>query len=816
MAAAPPQPVRPQSLAGGVCLSSGGLRCGCAGLRPAFPARLRLVALAIAAILFFVAACAGEQTRHAGASEDASILLITADTLRADHVGAYGSQVRTPAIDGLARDGVLFENAITPAVMTLPSHASILTGTYPPTHGIRDNGDYRLAASALTLAEVLRARGFRTGAVVSSFVLDSMFGLEQGFDVYDDALPLRRPNETFFPERHAFAVTDSALRFIEGAGQARFFLWAHYFDPHFPYVAPEAFSAQYPKSGYAAEVAYLDAELGRLLAGLRARGLMEKTLVVFVADHGEGLSDHGEESHGVFLYDETARVPLIVSFPPRLPAGRKVKGVVRTVDIMPTILDLAGIALPEVAEPAQGISLQPLIDGKGESDAGPAYSEAMVPLLMYGWSPLTFIRDSRYKYIQAPRPELYDLLADPGETKNLVAARTDVAADFRARLEALKKDVTRSATAAETLSPDPEVEAKLRSLGYVSGGSRPAPAPTTAGAADLADPKDMVETLDRINRIYASFGGGEFDEVVQEARSILAANPDNASVRYYLAGALVSLGRHDEALREFDALIARSPRDTEALSNKGWCLINMERYEEAAAVFEQVLKLNPSHVHARASLGNIAFVRGNYDEAQRIYEDVLKREPDYLPSILTLAKMHTSARRSDEAAALYERAVTIDPSNVDAWMSLAWLRLERGKNAEALAILDRATARVARDPRIQGARGDVLMGMGRIEEARAAYQAGTGLDEHYASGWYGLGLIELRQGDPAKAVELLRRAVELSPRNVPWHETLGHALARAGQPAAATREFELFLSSGQVPPQKRAEILKAIESLKAR
>ena len=769
---------------------------------------------AIAATLFFVAACAGEQTRHAAGPEDASILLITADTLRADHVGAYGSQVRTPAIDALARDGVLFENAITPAVMTLPSHASILTGTYPPTHGIRDNGDYRLAASALTLAEVLRARGFRTGAVVSSFVLDSMFGLEQGFDVYDDALPLRRPNETFFPERHAFAVTDSALRFIEGAGQTRFFLWAHYFDPHFPYVAPEAFAAQYPKSGYAAEVAYLDAELGRLLAGLRSRGLMEKTLVVFVADHGEGLSDHGEESHGVFLYDETARVPMIVSFPPRLPAGRKVKGVVRTVDIMPTILDLAGIALPERAEPAQGISLRPLIDGKGESDAGPAYSEAMVPLLMYGWSPLTFIRDSRYKYIQAPRPELYDLLADPGETKNLVAAQAAVAADFRARLEALKKDVTRSATAAETLSPDPEVEAKLRSLGYVSGGSRPAP--TSVGTADLADPKDMVETLDRINRIYASFGGGEFDEVVQEARSILAANPDNASVRYYLAGALVSLGQHAEALREFDALIARSPRDTEALSNKGWCLINMERYDEAAAVFEQVLKLNPSHVHARASLGNIAFVRGNYDEAQRIYEDVLEREPDYLPSILTLAKMHTSARRSDAAAALYERAVTIDPSNGDAWMSLAWLSLERGRHAEALAILDRAKAQVAQDPRIQGARGDVLIGMGRIEEARAAYQAGVGLDERYASGWYGLGLIELRQGDPAKAVELLRRAVDLNPRNVSWHETLGHALARAGQPAAAAREFELFLSSGQVPPQKRAELMKAIEQLRGK
>ncbi len=776
----------------------------------------RIAALALSLCTFSLFSCrGGDGGAPDGAASDASVLLITADTLRSDHVGAYGSQVRTPAIDALARAGVLFENAITPAVMTLPSHASILTGTYPPTHGIRDNGDYRLAASALTLAEVLRARGFRTGAVVSSFVLDSMFGLEQGFDVYDDALPLRRPNETFFPERPARVVTDSALRFIESTGQARFFLWAHYFDPHFPYVAPDPHRGEYPQSGYAAEVAYLDAELGRLLAGLRAKGLMEKTLVVFVADHGEGLSDHGEESHGVFLYEETSRVPLIVSLPRRLPSVRRVKGVVRTVDSMPTILDFAGIDPEADAESAQGTSLRPLIDGGGEGNEGlTAYSEAMVPLLMYGWSPLTSIRDSRYKYIQAPRPELYDLLADPRETKNLIATDAAIAGDYRERLEMLKAEIARPATAAETLSPDPEVEAKLRSLGYVSGGSRPA-VPTT-GAADLADPKDMVAALDRINRIYASFGEGRFDAVVQEARSILAQNPDNASVRYYLAGALVSLGRHEEALREFDALIARSPRDTEALSNKGWCLINMERYDEAIATFEHVLKLNPNHVHARASLGNIAFVRGNYAEAQRIYEQVLKSEPDYLPSILTLAKMHASAHRSDEAAALYERAVTVDPANVDAWMSLAWQRLEKGNHAEALAILDRAKTHVARDPRIQGARGDVLLGLGRIEEARAAYQAGVQLEVRYPSGWYRLGNKELRQGDPAKAAELLRRAVDLNPRNIGWHETLGHALARAGQPAAAAREFELFLSSGQVPPQKREQIRKEIEKLRRR
>ena len=778
-----------------------------AGLGPALPAvRLPLV-LAIAAAAFFVAACAGEQAT----APDASVLLITADTLRADHVGAYGAQVRTPAIDALAHDGVLFENAITPAVMTLPSHTSILTGTYPPSHGIRDNGDYRLADSALTLAEVLRERGWRTGAVVSSFVLDSMFGLEQGFDSYDDALPPRRPNETFFPERPARAVTDSALRFIEGAGQGRFFLWAHYFDPHFPYMAPESFRSQYPKSGYAAEIAYLDSEVGRLIAGLRAKGLMEKTLVVFVADHGEGLSDHGEESHGVFLYEEVSRVPLIVSLPSLLPAARHVKEIARTVDILPTVLDLLGIDAREAAASAQGSSLRPLIDGAGEPRE--AYSEAMVPLLMYGWSPLTSLRDARYKYIEAPRPELYDIATDPGETRNILADHPDIARDYRERLETLKGEVTRSQTAAETLSPDPEVEAKLRSLGYASGSARPAPA---AGTTGLADPKDMVPMLDRINRLYAAYGGGEFDAVVQEARSILAENGDNASVRYYLAGALVSLGRHEEALKEFDALLARSPRDTEALSNKGWCLTNMQRYDEAAATFNHVLELNPNHIHARASLANLAFVRGDYAEAQRLYEDLLKREPDYLPSILTLAKMHASAKRNGEAAVLYERAVKIDPSNVEAWMSLAYLSLEQGKNEEALGVMERAQASAPESARLQGARGDVLMSLGRIEEARAAYQAGVRLDQRYPSGWFGLGLIELTHGDPAKAIEPLRRAVELNPRNLSWHEALGSALARSGRHADAARELELVLAHGNLPPAKKAELTKVVEELRRR
>ncbi|HET6373458.1 MAG TPA: sulfatase, partial [Candidatus Polarisedimenticolia bacterium] len=273
--------------------------------------------------------------RFHGATGDANVLLISIDTLRADHLAAYGYRgIATPTLDGLAQQGVLFENAITPAVMTLPAHATLLTGLHPPTHGIRNNGDFRLNPNVLTLAEVLKARGLRTGAVVGSFVLDSMFGLNQGFESYDDSLPTRVPNEAFLAERPARAVTDAALRFVKTVNGARFFLWVHYFDPHHPYTPPQQFRDQYPRRGYDAEIAYVDSEIGRLLAGLPAAGVTGKTLVVVTADHGEGLQDHGEQTHGIFLYEETTHVPLIISLPPDIPSGRRVKGTVRTADIM--------------------------------------------------------------------------------------------------------------------------------------------------------------------------------------------------------------------------------------------------------------------------------------------------------------------------------------------------------------------------------------------------------------------------------------------------------------------------------------------------
>jgi arylsulfatase A-like enzyme/Tfp pilus assembly protein PilF len=747
--------------------------------------------------------------RFRGATGDANVLLITIDTLRADHLGAYGYRpIKTPTIDALAGEGVLFENAVTPAVMTLPSHATILTGLYPPTHGIRDNGDYRLNSEVLTLAEVLKSRGLRTGAVVGSFVLDSMFNLGQGFETYDDALPGNQLNEAFLAQRPARAVTDAALRFLDGAKDARFFLWVHYYDPHHPYTAPSPFREQYARRGYDAEIAYVDAEIGRLLAALTDRGLKSRTLIVLTADHGEGLNDHGEQSHGIFLYEEEIRVPLVVSLPPHVPSGVRVRQTVRTVDIMPTILELIRIDPLEAAHAVQGRSLWPLMADPDPAQPGePAYSEAMAPLLQYGWSPIFSIRDERWKYVEAPRPELYDLAADAKEKNNLALLRPELAAQYKQRLEKLRQDVTRPGTEAEDITLDPEAQARLRSLGYTAGGG----AKGSAGPGGHPDPKDMVPMLARINSVYISFGSGQHEAAVREARGILAEDPSNSSVRYYMAGALTQLARYPEALEEYRKLLNRSPKDTAVMSNMGWCLLNMERFDEAAAQFRRVLEIYPEHIHALASLGSIAFIKGEFGEATSLYKQVLRLEPNYMLAIKALAGIAEGAGNLDDAVVLYAHGTEVDPDNPDLWMDLGWVRFRQGKHEEALQALEHARRIAPQAAQISLAIGDVQTAAGRLDEAQASYMRGLQADPRAAPGYYGLGLIELRRGDPAKAIELLKRALTLAPDKLAWREDLAHALARSGQYAAAAAELRQYLASGQVPPEKRDALQQQIE-----
>jgi len=451
-------------------------------------------------------------------------VLITVDTLRADRVGAYGwGRARTPAMDALAARGVRFTRAFAPAPITLPSHASLLTGLYPPGHGSRHNG-VAVRGDVPTLAERLRAAGWATGAFVAAFPLDRRFGLARGFQEYGDRTA-RADDGRPLNERPGRAVVDEALAWLARAGAGRVFLWMHLFEPHAPYVPDPArgpAGASLPADvRYDDEVAAADVQVGRLLSGLGARAT--SAVVALAGDHGEAFGEHGEVSHSVFLYDTTLRVPLVIAAPGVPPSVVDVAA--SLVDIAPTFLQLAGA--PPM--PAEGISLVPALHA-GIPAPRDLYAETYAPLMDFGWSPLRSIRSGTLKFIEAPTPELFDLDADPGENRNQAAARASDAAGLAGRLRAFTE---RSAAAAE-MPQDGETRRRLAALGYVSSGRTP----TAEGARP--DPKDRS---DLAARLALAFSGDLAGEALREALTRLASDDQgNAQVRVRLGYALVEAG----------------------------------------------------------------------------------------------------------------------------------------------------------------------------------------------------------------------------------------------------------------------------------
>jgi arylsulfatase A-like enzyme len=424
---------------------------------------------------------------------DLNILLITLDTTRADHLGAYGFQsIATPNLDRLARDGVLFEQTETVAPLTLPAHASLLTGRFPPAHGVRDNAGFALDTRETTLADLLRTRGYRTGAFVASSVLASGRGLSRGFDVYRDVIAPPAPRG--IPggvRRPANEVTDEALKWIAGVATSRFFAWVHFYDAHRPYDVPEPYHTQYVGRPYDGAIAFMDGEIGRLLAFLQQRGLLTNTIVVAVGDHGESLGDHGEASHAVFVYESVTRVPFIVRAPFTPLRGRIVDDVTRSIDVMPTLLDLLGVRSPATVE---GTSLVPLMNGTARRLNLEAYAESLYPRYRYGWSELHALRAGRFKVIAAPRPELYDLQTDPFEEHNEYDARRALGEQMIARLRELERRSGGSAAGGHApVAVDSETALRLAALGYVS---RSGSARKADEARALADPKDQIGLLD--------------------------------------------------------------------------------------------------------------------------------------------------------------------------------------------------------------------------------------------------------------------------------------------------------------------------------
>ncbi len=717
-----------------------------------------------------------------GGSHRPNLLLVTFDTTRWDHMGyASGRRGLTPMLDAMARRGTWFSDAVTVAPLTLVSHTSILTGLYPPHHGVRDNGLYSVPARDVTLAERLHDAGYATHAVVSAFVLDSQFGLDQGFDGYDDDLsggPQRI--EFMFKEIPAARTAVKAVRWLE---QERprdrpFFLWVHFFDPHANYDPPADVAKLFPDDPYSGEIHYADRELGRVFKSLDDAGLLASTIVAFAADHGDSLGEHGERTHGIFVYDATLHVPMLLAGP-GVPAGRRVDALARTVDLAPTLLELLG--LPP-GEGLDGRSLVPLWEGR-ERDDRTAYLEALTPELNFGWAPLRALRTSRFKVIDAPRPEAYDLGSDPAESQNLAvdgAALPPAAGELADRLARAAAADPFARGEQQPGDVPAETRQKLAALGYVGGGARP-----TRPDAERADPKDRIDVWNHFEAAQSLIRAGEFQAAADRLEALLGGDPENVMARLSYAGALVRLGRRDEALAQYrqtivldpgrdnaylgaarllekrgdfdearglvEHVLAMVPKDPDGYTAMGDLLLEQEKYEEAEGWFRRALEVDPNSMLAASGLGNCLNRAGRYQEAARVLRTAYDRDPTDPAVTYNLGVVAERLGEDEAALKLYRHAVELDPKSSMAWNNLGSLLGRRGHDREALAAVVRA------------------------HEA----------DPDNVEATYNLGSLLTRQGRDAEALPLLEAALAARPGLTVAAVTRARALTRLGRRAEA-------------------------------
>jgi len=642
------------------------------------PAVSRRRAAARAVLLLFcsvVGGCGRQGVR--GSLSGDNVLLITLDTTRADRLGCYGySRAVTPALDALARRGTLFENALAQVPMTLPSHATLLTGRYPRELGIRLNEQAALAPDLPTLASVFKGQGYRTGAFVAAFVLDSRYGLDRGFDVYDDdvgeGVLMRRAN----------AVTDRALAWLRDAQREPFFVWIHYFDPHKPYEPPEAFRGV-GADPYDGEIAFVDTEIERLTKWLETQRLTDRTLVVVAGDHGESLGEHGEHGHAMFLYQTNLRVPLILAHPRLGKRGARVAEVVELTDVFPTILDLFGWRTPE------GLlsrSLAPALRGQA-LEPRESYAESHYVRHTYGWAEQRSLTGGHWKYISSTRPELYELVSDPAEEKNLIGEQEKVASAMRRGLLA-RYQMMRAGQAIE-VPLDEDARRRLESLGYVSGGR------STGGEEELLtagrpDPKDMLDVVEQLRRADEMRVQGEPKKTLTILEAIAPRSPDSLRVRHLLAEAYVDAGRPRDALRAAEAALELDPAFAPAQALAGEALVKLGRLAAGVERFRAAAALDPIQVRSLVQLARELQGSGKLDSAATLYQTALDLRPDQAAVQNELGLIREQQGRLSAAVESYRRAVQLDPELSQARFNLALALVREGRVDEGVEHLERA------------------------------------------------------------------------------------------------------------------------------
>ena len=727
------------------------------------------------------------------ALDQLNVILVSIDTLRADRLSSYGStRVKTPHLDRLADEGIRFDNAASTVPFTLPAHSSIMTGTYPPFHGVRENVGYFLDESLTTVAQELGESGWTTAGFVSAFVLDSRWGIANGFDFYYDDFEPSESGSTNMAsvQRPGSETIAAAVNWLDSRQEEPFFMWLHLFDPHDPYRPPEPFRSQY-RHPYDGEVAYTDSLFGRFRQQLEERGLLERSLVIVTGDHGEGLGQHQEGFHGFFIYDSTVRVPLIIRAPFGRLGGRVVRDAVSHVDLFPTILEATG---QEIPVQAQGQSLLPLMLDLVPEDAPErlVYSESLYPLLHYGWAPLKSIRSERFKFIDAPQPELYDLSSDSSEQHNALLQYRRDSRELKDALDAMAARIETGGVAAKPAELDDDTRRQLQALGYVAGRGK-------LGNEDLeiserADPKDRVKLHQLVMAAQSDMGADDLDKAEAKLLEALETDQTLLDAHHMLGTIAIQQQDFERSLPYFQAALAQAPDHTPSILGLADAYRRLGREKEALVGFQRVLELDPAESLAAIGAADILTSQGETESAIAVLKSASSqdRPTPYLDN--QLGELLTEQGRIDEAVASFRQAIDGNEELPPPHFNLAVILEEKGEINEAMALYER-TLELAPD------HYQALFNLGRLhghqqrfDRQQELYEAAIEANPDFLRGHYYLAkLIMDRGGNLQEAEAIARDALSRDTENRAGplgYYVLADILNRQGRRAEAQQAAE--------------------------
>lgn len=713
----------------------------------------------IAALVFFLLQPKDEFKRLKG-KKDFNYILISVDTLRADRIGCYGfSGIETPTIDLFAERGVRFERCFAQTPLTLPSHTSLLTGTQPIFHGVRDNGGFLVPQQLITLAELFKEQGYQTAGFVAAYVLDSKWGLNQGFDFYFDRFDLSKYKTISLGnvQRRGDEVIDEAIRWLDTIGETKFFSWIHLYDPHTPYDPPSPFKEKYPNRNYLGEIAYTDYQLGRLWRYLQDNDLISNTILVFVSDHGESLGEHKESTHGFFIYQEGIHVPLIFVTP-----FEKLHNITRTsvaslVDVMPTILDMADVPIPSQV---QGHSLLSLLEEDEELNSNYAYSETFYPRFHYGWSELRSVQDSRFKLIIAPRLELYDLSDDPEERNNLLTTLPEEARRLKNLADNFIERSGQNAFQLDYSHMDEETRQKLTALGYIG---------TFTDLSSLkekrpGDPKDKIAVFNQLSEARELGLERNFEQAVALVEEIIKDDPDVIDAYFTLGNLYFKEGKFEEALESFFKALERKPDDAFTAINIANSYISMGDFNEAEKFLLSIIDALPPDSQIHFILGNVNNFQKEYDEALKNYKKCLELNPSSASAYNAIGGIYVIQGNLDEAENFLEKAMDLNPQLRNLHYNLAQLYEAKDDFQQAIKEYQTELENIPHNFRASFNLSRIYRNLGQSEDELKYLKKTKEINPNFPLSYFYLARIYLNEGENYdEAISLAKKGIELKP-----------------------------------------------------